>query len=117
EIRRGYRIKDLYRSPKTGCQLRWIELRNLQCYLVRPSFLMPYLSGYTEDMQAPFSPQVHRPVLGLDRRLMMDSGVVVRKNPGIVTISLARRSSRRSDLPLHPASETLTDGEHPEPLR
>jgi hypothetical protein len=53
EIRRGYRMKDVYRSRKTGCELRRIELRNLQCYLVRPSFLMPYLSGYTEDVQAP----------------------------------------------------------------
>jgi hypothetical protein len=53
EIRRGYRMKDLYRSRKTGLKLRRIELRNLQCYLVRPSFLMPYLSGHTEDVQAP----------------------------------------------------------------
>jgi hypothetical protein len=53
EIRRGYRMKDLYRSRKTGCKLRRIQLRNLRCYLVRPSFLMPYLSGHTEDVQAP----------------------------------------------------------------
>ena len=52
-IRRGYRMKDVYHSRKTGCELRRIELRNRQCYLVRPSFLMPYLSGYTEDVQAP----------------------------------------------------------------
>lgn len=53
EIRRGYRMKDVYRSRKTGWKLRRIELRNLHCYLVRPSFLMPYLSGRTEDVQAP----------------------------------------------------------------
>src|SRR3954471_12904732 len=53
EIRRGYRMKDLYQSRKTGCKLRRIELRNLQGYLVRPSFLMPYLSGRMEDVQAP----------------------------------------------------------------
>jgi hypothetical protein len=53
EIRRGYRMKDVYRSRKTGCRLRRIELRDLRCYLVRPSFLMPYLSGHTEDVQAP----------------------------------------------------------------
>lgn len=53
EIRRGYRMKDVYRSRKTGSKLRRIELRNLQCYLIRPSFLMPYLSGRTEDVQAP----------------------------------------------------------------
>jgi hypothetical protein len=53
EIRRGYRMKDLYHSRKTGWGLRRIELRNLQCYLVRPAFLMPYLSGRTQDVQAP----------------------------------------------------------------
>jgi hypothetical protein len=53
EIHRGYRMKDLYRSRKTGCKLRRIELRNSRCYLVRPCFLMPYLSGRTEDVQAP----------------------------------------------------------------
>jgi hypothetical protein len=52
-----------------------------------------------------------------ETRMHPDSGVVVRKNPRIVTIGLACRPSRRSDLPLHPASKTLTDGEHPEPLR
>src|SRR5512135_2953026 len=46
-------MKDLYTSRKTGWTLRRIELRNLQCYLVRPSFLMPYLVGSTEDVQAP----------------------------------------------------------------
>ena len=53
EIDRGYRMKDLYSSRKTGHKLRRIELRDHQCYLVRPSFLMPYLSAYTEDVRAP----------------------------------------------------------------
>jgi hypothetical protein len=55
EIERGYRMKDIYPSRKTGWRLRRIELRNLDCYLVRPCFLMPYLSGRTEDVQAPLS--------------------------------------------------------------
>ena len=53
EIHRGYRMKDVYSSRKTGCKLRRIELRDLDCYLVRPSFLMPYLAGRTEQVQAP----------------------------------------------------------------
>lgn len=53
EIRRGYRMKDLYTSRKAGWRLRRIELRDLRCYLVRPSFLMPYFSGRAEDVQAP----------------------------------------------------------------
>jgi len=52
-ISRGYRMKDVYHSRKTGWDLRRIELRNGECYLVRPCFLMPYLSGCTADVQAP----------------------------------------------------------------
>ena len=53
EIRRGYRMKDTYTSRKTGWKLRRIDLRNDESYSIRPSFLMPYLSGRTEDVQAP----------------------------------------------------------------
>jgi hypothetical protein len=53
EIQRGYRMKDTYTSRKTGWRLRRIDLRNDESYLVRPSFLMPYLTGCTEDVQAP----------------------------------------------------------------
>ena len=51
EIRRGYCMKDIYPSRKTTWKLRRIELRNGACYLVRPSFLMPYLTGRTADVQ------------------------------------------------------------------
>ncbi len=53
EIQKGYRMKDIYTSRKTGWKLRRIDLRNDQSYLIHPSFLMPYLSGRTEDVQAP----------------------------------------------------------------
>src|SRR4051812_30964424 len=53
EIGRGYRMKDAYTSRKTGWKIRRIDLRNDESYSVRPSFLMPYLSGRTEDVQAP----------------------------------------------------------------
>jgi hypothetical protein len=53
EIRRGDRMKDFYTSRKTGWRLRRIDLRNDRSYLVRPSFLMPYLTAHTEDVQAP----------------------------------------------------------------
>jgi hypothetical protein len=55
EIRRGDRRKDSSTSRKTGWKLRRIELRDLRCFLVRPSFLMPYRSGRTQDVQAPLS--------------------------------------------------------------
>ena len=56
EVDRGYRMKDVYSSRKMTCRLRCIELRNLECYSIRPSFLMPYLVGHTEVVQAPLFP-------------------------------------------------------------
>ena len=53
EIHKGYRMKDIYTSRKTGWKLRRIDLRNDRSYLIHPSFLMPYLCGRTEDVQAP----------------------------------------------------------------
>ena len=53
EIQRGYRMKDLDTARKTGWRLRRIDLRDDPSYLVRPSFVMPYLTGRTEDVQAP----------------------------------------------------------------
>ena len=53
EIRRGYRMKDISTSRKTGYRLRRIDLRDDRSYLIHPSFLMPYLSGRTEDVKAP----------------------------------------------------------------
>src|SRR3954447_13273609 len=53
EIRRGYRMKDVYTSRKTGWKPRRIELRSLPRYLVRPSFFMPYLWGSTDGVQPP----------------------------------------------------------------
>jgi hypothetical protein len=53
EIHRGYRMKDAYTSRKTGRKLRRIDLRNDASYSIRPCFPMPYLSGRTEEVQAP----------------------------------------------------------------
>lgn len=53
EIARGYRMKDSYTSRKTGWKIRRIDTRDDESYSVRPSFLMPYFSGRTEDVQAP----------------------------------------------------------------
>ena len=46
----------------------------------------------------------------------MDYGVVVCECLGIVILGPLRRASRSRDLPQHPASETLTDGCHDQPI-
>jgi len=50
---KGYELKDRRESRKTGLTIRRIELRDGTAYSVRPSFLMPYLSGRTDDVEAP----------------------------------------------------------------
>jgi hypothetical protein len=50
---KGYELKDQRESAKTGIKIRRIELRDGTSYSIRPSFLMPYLSGKTDDVEAP----------------------------------------------------------------
>jgi hypothetical protein len=50
----GYRLKDERASAKTGLRLRRIRLTATgQAFSVRPSFLLPYLVGETDDVQGP----------------------------------------------------------------
>jgi hypothetical protein len=51
---KGYRLKDDRRSAKTGLRLRRVRLRATgQSFSVRPSFVLPYMAGWTDDVQAP----------------------------------------------------------------
>jgi hypothetical protein len=48
----GFTCHDRYRSSKLGVVLRRIKLtRTREVFLVRPSFLMPYLVGRTDDIE------------------------------------------------------------------
>jgi hypothetical protein len=48
----GFACHDRYRSAKLGVVLRRIRLtRTREVFLVRPSFLMPYLVGRTDDIE------------------------------------------------------------------
>jgi hypothetical protein len=49
----GYEMKDSYWSRKMQLRLRRIELRNGVAYTLRPSFVMPYLTGKVEDVEGP----------------------------------------------------------------
>jgi hypothetical protein len=50
----GYRLKDARTSTRTGLRLRRIRLKTTgQAFSVRPSFLLPYMVGTTEDAQGP----------------------------------------------------------------
>jgi hypothetical protein len=52
EISGGYRMKDRYRSKKLIILIRRIEVNGI-AYTIRPSFIMPYLTGYTQEAEKP----------------------------------------------------------------
>ena len=50
---KGYELKDWHESTKMQIEIRRVELRNGMSYSIRPSFLMPYMTGRTDDVQGP----------------------------------------------------------------
>ena len=46
----GYRMKDMYLSKKLGITIRRIEINGIN-YTLRPSFLMPYMTGFVKDIE------------------------------------------------------------------
>ena len=64
----GYELKDDRMSAKQQIPIRHILLKDDWAYSIRPSFLMPYITARTADVEGPlFTAQVWRPVLGLGR--------------------------------------------------
>lgn len=47
----GFRFKDARTSKKTGLMIRRIQLNDGTCYSIRPSFMMPYMTGRTEEVE------------------------------------------------------------------
>jgi len=50
EVAGGYLMKDIYQSKKLSIPLRRIEVAGIS-YSIRPSFVMPYLTGVTNDIE------------------------------------------------------------------
>jgi hypothetical protein len=46
----GYKFHDKKTSSKTGVMTRRIELRNGEVWTVHPSFVVPHMTGYTEEV-------------------------------------------------------------------
>ena len=51
-IEQGYRMKDSWISARLGLRIRRIEVGGVS-YTLRPSFVMPYLTGRTQEVQGP----------------------------------------------------------------
>src|SRR4051794_37535382 len=54
DFAKGYLLKDARTSAKLGLRLRRFECKaSGQAFSVRPSFVLPYLVGYTDDVDKP----------------------------------------------------------------
>ena len=50
----GYRLKDSRTSAKLGIRLRRLRCKSTgEAFTIRPSFVMPYLTGYTDQVEGP----------------------------------------------------------------
>ena len=54
-IQQGYKLYDILPESRKmpGMRLRRIELRTGEVFTLRPSFVMPYMTGYTDDVEKP----------------------------------------------------------------
>ena len=50
EIANGYLMKDIYYSKKQSVLIRRIDIDGIP-YTIRPSFLMPYLTGIADEVE------------------------------------------------------------------
>jgi len=56
ELQHGYQMKDIYLSKKLVIAIRRIKVTiedRIVCYTIRPSFVMPYLTGTAIDVEKP----------------------------------------------------------------
>lgn len=99
---KGYELKDRRESRKTGLTIRRIELRDGTAYSIRPSFLMPYLSGRTDDVEAPlFLRKFGVPYWALAHVFGRDAMYWYRMETGLGRNSIVGTTVRRAALPEH----------------
>lgn len=110
DFARGYRLKDSRCSAKTGLRLRRIRLRSTgQAFSIRPSFVLPYLTGSTEAVQGPlFLRAFGVPFWALARVFGKDSMYWYRLEVGLGRNSLVGTTLRQAPLPAH----VLADEHH-----
>jgi hypothetical protein len=99
----GYRLKDSPPSARTGLRLRRIRLKATgESFAIRPSFLLPYLVGTTDDTQGPLFLRacgVH--FWALARVFGKGAMYWYRLAVSLGRPSIAGTTVRRADLPEH----------------
>jgi hypothetical protein len=108
----GYTLKDDRRSVKRGIRLRRIVCKaDGSAFTVRPSFVMPYMTGWADDAEGPlFLRRFGVPFWALARVFGKDPMYWYRMAVGLGRHSLVGTTARRAVLPLH-----LLADEHHQP--
>jgi hypothetical protein len=106
---RGYELKDDRRSVKQDLPIRRIRLKDNTAYSVRPSFLMPYMTARTTDVEGPlFLRQFGVPFWALARVFGADPMYWYRQELGLGRFSVVGTTVRQAELPEH----VLADEHH-----
>jgi len=99
----GYRLKDDRTSTRTGVRLRRVRLKATgESFSVRPSFLLPYQVGTTDDAQGPLLLRAFGvPFWALARVFGKNPMYWYRLEVGLGRNSIAGTTVRRAELPEH----------------
>jgi hypothetical protein len=100
---KGYTLKDSYRSRKTGLLLRRVECKATgESFTVRPSFVLPYMAGYTDEVEKPlFLRSFGVPFWALARVFGKDPMYWYRLEVSLGRNSIVGTTIRQADLPEH----------------
>ncbi len=102
-FRQGYRLKDARTSRRAGLRLRRIRLKaTRESFSVRPSFLLPYAVGTTDEAQGPlFLRAFGVPFWALARVFGRDDMYWYRLEVSLGRNSVVGATVRRAELPEH----------------
>lgn len=109
EFQNGFTLKDSRTSRKLGIVIRRIRLRDGSAWSVQPSFVMPGMTAFTDDVQdALFLRKFAVPYWALARVFGKDHSFWHRMQNSLGRVSLAGTTVRRGELP----ADLLADEHH-----
>ena len=102
EVTKGYRMKDIYHSKKQSVPIRRIKIAGIP-YTIRPSFLMPYMTGATDEIEkALFMRKFNVPFWALSYVFGKDPMYWYRMEQALGRNSIVGTTLRNPDnIPLH----------------
>lgn len=101
-IVKGYTMKGRYFSMKLGVMIRRIELRDGTAYTVHPSFVMPYLTARTDDVEnGLFLRKFGVPYWGLAHVFGRSHMFWYRTECALGRFSIVGTTARKADVPEH----------------